>query len=484
MGDDIGVPCIRPASVQLENDAAGPTDALVSTSWLVNSLKSMVSRCATPVLRFTRDCGEGNRFRGMASIRRHRPRYNLIEHSDSSFEVLEPRAMLAGIVYEVGSFETWNAQPQVIESTDPAGIGYYAPAKTLLLADSEIDENVEFEGHNVFKIGRDGKSVTDKFWPGNNPEPTGITWNEVDGFFYVTNDDEKTVTRFDENLDVAIGSIDARRLGVNDPEDITSDHSGLLYMVSGHPPLVSVFDSHFNFIRSFPTSDRMQDAEGIAFNGQNDHVYLVSAVDQAIFEYTTGGAFVEEYPLDGLEPPAQTPQGLTFAPCTDDPKLNCLYIADGGRDNGADGHVYELRLGISAQPYYTMGFDAESYSFGPIPENAIRGRVVGTVAASEKSGKKPSYSIIGGNVDGKFSIDSATGLITLLNTLDYETKSSYKLVIKAEFPGTDLWKPGLPSRTLSQRFKLPPRRVFRFNTACHRHRNTPRPRIQKSVVTS
>ncbi|MFW2391313.1 MAG: hypothetical protein ACN4EH_02900, partial [Methyloceanibacter sp.] len=33
-------------------------------------------------------------------------------------------------------------------------------------------------------------------YPTGNSEPTGITFNEADGFFYITNDDAKTITRY------------------------------------------------------------------------------------------------------------------------------------------------------------------------------------------------------------------------------------------------------------------------------------------------
>ncbi|CAH1802940.1 unnamed protein product [Owenia fusiformis] len=45
------------------------------------------------------------------------------------------------------------------------------------------------------------------------------------------------------------------------------------------------------------------------------------------------------------------------------------------------------------------------------------------------------YSIITGNINGDFAIDSTTGAIRTVNTLDFETMSGYALTIQAEDQG-------------------------------------------------
>ena len=110
----------------------------------------------------------------------------------------QSRAMLAGTLFQVNTFETWNANPRIIKSTDPAGITYHAPSGRLFIADSEINENSQFNNKNVFETDRTGNTVFGEYWPGKNREPTGIVWNEADDFFYITNDDDKTITRFDD----------------------------------------------------------------------------------------------------------------------------------------------------------------------------------------------------------------------------------------------------------------------------------------------
>jgi hypothetical protein len=76
-----------------------------------------------------------------------------------------------------------------------------------------------------------------------------------------------------------------------------------------------------------------------------------------------------------------------------------------------------------------------------INENNCIGALVGTVAASDADipaalDQHLTYSITGGNTGNVFSIDPATGKLTAVGLLDYETKSSYTLTIQVSDNGT------------------------------------------------
>ena len=63
--------------------------------------------------------------------------------------------------------------------------------------------------------------------------------------------------------------------------------------------------------------------------------------------------------------------------------------------------------------------------------------IVGTVSASDvDSGQTRSYSIMAGNDENKFAIDSNTGQITVANALDHETADTYSLTIQVTDNGT------------------------------------------------
>ena len=84
-----------------------------------------------------------------------------------------------------------------------------------------------------------------------------------------------------------------------------------------------------------------------------------------------------------------------------------------------------------------MTFESASYSKS-LPEDASVSSTVFTVKAS-RSGSDTGikYSIVGGNSDNTFTVNSDTGKITLAKELDYETKKSHKLIIRATFPSSN-----------------------------------------------
>ena len=96
-----------------------------------------------------------------------------------NYERLEDRCLLTGTILQLGHFDTWNG---VIPSTDISGLTYHPPSGHLYLSDSEINETIQFQGHNIFETSLAGNQVFRNI-ASNNDEPTGITYNEFDGFF-------------------------------------------------------------------------------------------------------------------------------------------------------------------------------------------------------------------------------------------------------------------------------------------------------------
>lgn len=272
----------------------------------------------------------------------------------------------------VRTFETW--QGGIIMSTDPTGITFHQPSGHLFIVDSEINEiNEIWDCKNVFEVSWAGDEVFNTFdvygfggdpCPAKNKrEPTGITFNPFDGFFYITDDNDKAVLRFDENLSTPpLDSVytpgdDSTAV---DPEGITCDpKTGYLYVVSGNDgqnsvPQILVYNSNLKFVTNYIVADRIANPEGIAYSSAYNHLFLVSKHGLKICEYTLDGIFVHEYDINIFSPKPVKPDGLTFAPSsdpTDDPANFNLYIVDAQIDNGAnpderDGIVYEVKFVI------------------------------------------------------------------------------------------------------------------------------------------
>jgi hypothetical protein len=85
-------------------------------------------------------------------------------------------------------------------------------------------------------------------------------------------------------------------------------------------------------------------------------------------------------------------------------------------------------------------FSSSSYSFS-VPETAAVGSQAGVVAATDAQGQQISYAITAGNGAGKFSINAASGAISVAAPLSYSQAASYSLTITA----TDNATPALSS---------------------------------------
>jgi VCBS repeat-containing protein len=74
-----------------------------------------------------------------------------------------------------------------------------------------------------------------------------------------------------------------------------------------------------------------------------------------------------------------------------------------------------------------------------VNENSVNGTVVGAVVATDVNTRQSkTYSIVSGNTGGAFSINASNGNIVVTNStlLNYETTTSFPLVIKVTDNGT------------------------------------------------
>lgn len=90
---------------------------------------------------------------------------------------------------------------------------------------------------------------------------------------------------------------------------------------------------------------------------------------------------------------------------------------------------YELELAIDNQsPSLT------SASFN-VSQTAANGTPVGTVVGTDPDGDVLSYSIVGGNLGGAFTINPTTGVISVANNSGFATTSFYNLAVRVTDPG-------------------------------------------------
>jgi putative intracellular protease/amidase len=115
-----------------------------------------------------------------------------------------------------------------------------------------------------------------------------------------------------------------------------------------------------------------------------------------------------------------------------------------------DGHIITAENFNSAAYFGTVIAQRVSANHAPtvldanwtLAENSAMGTLVGTVMASDPDqGQTLSYTIVGGNTNGAFAINAATGAVTVANAaaLDFETNPVFTLTVQV----TDNGQPAL-----------------------------------------
>ncbi|KAL4656773.1 cadherin EGF LAG seven-pass G-type receptor 1-like [Arapaima gigas] len=110
---------------------------------------------------------------------------------------------------------------------------------------------------------------------------------------------------------------------------------------------------------------------------------------------------------------------------------------DQGRDSGPRSATATVHITVEDENDNYPQFSEKRYVV-QVPENTPVNTKVAQVEATDKDegiNAKVHYSIISGNVKGQFYIHSPTGVIDLINPLDYETMREYNLRIKAQDGG-------------------------------------------------
>ena len=108
-----------------------------------------------------------------------------------------------------------------------------------------------------------------------------------------------------------------------------------------------------------------------------------------------------------------------------------------------------LKILAHSTPFVAVEFSSSSYR-ASIPEDSpVDDSTVFTASASRPGSDAGTlqYSIVGGNFDSTFEINSANGKVTLAKSLDYETVKSFKLIIRATFKFSDGSSPDVTAET-------------------------------------
>jgi uncharacterized protein YjiK len=253
-------------------------------------------------------------------------------------------------------------------SPDPSGIAYASHRANLVIADGEVDEMSIYDGANVFETTLSGSLSRTWTTTSFSKEPTGTGYNPANRHLFISDDDGTQIYEVDPGPDGLYGTADDRRtsfdtavFGCKDPEGVAFDATnGVLFIADGtnaqvyrvSPGSNRVFDgvspSGDDQVTNFDTQVHgLLDPEGIAYDSDFGHLYVVGKPENLVFHLTTTGALIRAIDISPAQP--DKPAGLEYAPGSANSSTKMLYLVDRGVDNNDnpnenDGKLYEFSL--------------------------------------------------------------------------------------------------------------------------------------------
>lgn len=264
-------------------------------------------------------------------------------------------------------------------SPDPSGIAYIPTLNQLLIADGEVDElPATFTGDNLYAATLSGiLQRTGTLFSYTN-EPTGLAYNITNGHLFISDDDQREIFEVVAGSDGLYGtnddlvtSFDTTVFDSLDPEDVTFNaNTGELFIVDGINAEVYIVNpgpnGSFDGIPAAGGDDVVTNfdllsliilnPEGIYYDTNSDHLFLVGNNQQRIYEITIDGTLVQLY--DTTAAALIESGGITLAPGSINSNNFNFYIVDRGIDNDIDptendGRLHELTLGGDLLPTNT-----------------------------------------------------------------------------------------------------------------------------------
>jgi uncharacterized repeat protein (TIGR01451 family) len=285
----------------------------------------------------------------------------IFEISFAKAALVPASAYIAGLVQTI---EAWQWSPA---SPDSSGMTYLPASNSLLVSDGEVEETAVFAGDNLFQATLDGDLTGSFSTLAYSSEPTGVSVNPANAHLFISDDDALKIFELNPGPDGDYATGDdtvsaflTSAFGSQDPEGLTFDPSGALFISDGlnnevyrvRPGANAVFDGvppvGDDQVSAFDTAVLgLYDPEGIVYNPDLDHLYVVGRPENRLFEVTTSGALIQVIDISAAN--AVKPAGLAYAPGSQNPGAWNIYIADRGVDNDNDpqendGKLYEMTL--------------------------------------------------------------------------------------------------------------------------------------------
>ena len=344
-------------------------------------------------------------------------------------------------------------------SPDPVGIIYLSSTDTLLISDSEVNEMPIFTGVNQFETTLVG-SLLDTFSTTSfSGEPTGVTVNPANNHLFFSDDSKQKIFELDPGTDGMYGTTDDMVTSVStllfspqsfDPEGVTYSLIGgesVLFIVDGTNGEVYRYSAgadgvFFNgltpggddIVTNFDTFGiGITDPEGIAYETDSGHLYVIGQPPFLLAHITTSGTLLRTIDVSAAN--ADRPAGLAYAPNSQNPLINSVYIVDRAVDNDFDpnendGKMYEISV-----PPITPGNMPPTVDAGP-------DQLLTIPAIAVLDGTVMDDGIPPGVLSVHWTHISGPGTVTFSNPTQEDTTASFSIagtyILRLEADDTEL----------------------------------------------
>jgi uncharacterized protein YjiK len=267
-------------------------------------------------------------------------------------------------------------------SPDPSGLAYLSGSNSLLISDGEVNEMPQyFTGFNLFQTALSGNLIGTLSTISFSNEPTGAAYNPANNYLYITDDSgDRGVFELNPGLDELYNTNDDIITYFNmgsssDPEGIAFGQ-GHLYVVDGVSEEVyiinlgpnGVLDQNDSTTQFDVSALGLKDPEGVEYDPDNGHLYILSSRDEAIAETETDGTLLRYLDITSLN--SIKAAGLAYAPASTNPTARNLYIIDRAIDNGPDPNENDGVLFEVSYPHLGSGNPTPTATNTPVPPTA------------------------------------------------------------------------------------------------------------------
>ena len=279
-----------------------------------------------------------------------------------------PAAAAAPVL--VHAINSWQWSPP---SPDNSGIAYLPNVNRLQVDDSEVEETTGAGFHNVstWQITLGGSVVdTGNLLP-ITKEPTGLAYDPDTNTYFISSDSGQKLFVDRPGNDNRLGTSDdlvttiaLTNYGIGDAEDVAFDwHNHHVYVSDGvnkafwqiQPGANGNYSNGAGSATKYDLSAfGGQDEEGLGFDQTNNTILVGDRKGRSLIRVTESGGFIETINLKGIAGLLNV-SDVAVAPASDGSSRMDYYVTDRGVDNGPvptenDGMIWEISLGGGSPP--------------------------------------------------------------------------------------------------------------------------------------